>query len=119
MKNFFVKCMAVAVMLFLACGAQIQAQNLLKGLKEKAEKAVKQTVNGGNNGTSNKTNAASGVLNKATSAIPAGKGKTYYVSVSTGSARVNGACELYVEDYGLKGIGRRFDPETGLNLYDF
>ena len=35
------------------------------------------------------------------------------------TARVNGACELYVEDYSLDGIGRRFDPETGLNLYDF
>ena len=34
------------------------------------------------------------------------------------TARVNGACELYVEDYGLEGVGRRFDPETGLNLYD-
>ena len=74
MKNFFVKCMAVAVMLFLACGTQIQAQNLLKGLKEKAEKAVKQTVNNGNKPSSG-TNAVSGALNKATSAIPAGKGK--------------------------------------------
>lgn len=35
------------------------------------------------------------------------------------TARVNGACELYVEDYGLDGVGRRFDEETGLNLYDF
>ena len=35
------------------------------------------------------------------------------------TARVNGACELYVEDYGMDGVGRRFDPETGLNLYDF
>ena len=35
------------------------------------------------------------------------------------TARVNGACELYVEDYGLDGAGRRFDSETGLNLYDF
>lgn len=35
------------------------------------------------------------------------------------SARVNGACELFVEDYGLDGIGRKFDSETGLNLYDF
>ncbi len=35
------------------------------------------------------------------------------------TARVNGACELYVEDYGLDGVGRRFDSETGLNLYDF
>jgi len=89
MKNFFVKCMAVAVMLFLACGTQIQAQNLLRGLKEKAEKAVKQTVNNGNK-TSSGTNAVSGALNKATSSIPAGKGKTYYVSVSTGSARADG-----------------------------
>ena len=35
------------------------------------------------------------------------------------TARVNGACELYVEDYGLDGAGRRFDSETGLNLYEF
>ena len=35
------------------------------------------------------------------------------------TARVNGACELYVEDYGMDGVDRKFDPETGLNLYDF
>ena len=35
------------------------------------------------------------------------------------SARINGACELFVEDFGDGGIGRRFDPETGLNLYNF
>lgn len=35
------------------------------------------------------------------------------------TAKVNGACELYVEDYGLEDVGRRFDPETGLNLYQF
>ena len=35
------------------------------------------------------------------------------------SARINGACELFVEDYGIEGIGRRLDPQTGLNLYDF
>ena len=50
------------------------------------------------------------------------------------SARINGACELFVEDYvaeaaSADGSGaalnsrhatltRRFDPETGLNLYD-
>lgn len=33
-------------------------------------------------------------------------------------ARINGACELFIEDYGLE-IGRRPDPETGLNLYSF
>lgn len=35
------------------------------------------------------------------------------------TATVSGACELLLEDYGLTGIGRRFDQETGLNLYDF
>ena len=35
------------------------------------------------------------------------------------SARINGACELCVEDYGISGVGRKADPETGLNLYDF
>ena len=34
-------------------------------------------------------------------------------------ARVNGACELVVEWFILNTLGRRFDPETGLNLYDF
>ncbi|MBR4809998.1 MAG: DNA-binding protein [Bacteroidales bacterium] len=35
------------------------------------------------------------------------------------SARVNGACELIVEDFFDATLGRRFDEETGLNLYDF
>lgn len=35
------------------------------------------------------------------------------------NARINGACELLVTDFGLTSLGRRFDPETGLNLYDF
>ena len=34
-------------------------------------------------------------------------------------ARINGACELLVEDFGPVFIGRRPDPETGLNLYQF
>lgn len=34
-------------------------------------------------------------------------------------ARVNGACELFVEDYYLTAAGRRPDEETGLNLYKF
>lgn len=86
MKNFFIKCMAVAVMLFLACGTQIQAQNLLKGLKEKAQKAVKETVSG-NNGSSNSSSPVPGTSNKTASA---GKGKTFYVSATTGSARADG-----------------------------
>ena len=35
------------------------------------------------------------------------------------SARINGACELIVTDFGLTKLGRKADPETGLNLYDF
>jgi len=35
------------------------------------------------------------------------------------SARINGACELYVEDFINGELGRRFDEETGLNLYKF
>lgn len=31
--------------------------------------------------------------------------------------RINGACELFVEDYGIP-AGRRQDPETGINLYE-
>ena len=34
------------------------------------------------------------------------------------TARINGACELVVERFSCE-AGRRFDPETGLNLYDF
>ena len=34
------------------------------------------------------------------------------------SARVNGACELVVEQFPVT-VGRRFDEETGLNLYQF
>ena len=35
------------------------------------------------------------------------------------SARINGACELVVEQYPGAVIGRRADEETGLNLYQF
>ncbi len=34
-------------------------------------------------------------------------------------ARVNGACELLVKDFGSTHAARKFDPETGLNLYEF
>jgi predicted DNA-binding protein with PD1-like motif len=34
------------------------------------------------------------------------------------SARISGACELVVADFGCDAIGRRLD-ETGLNLYEF
>ena len=34
-------------------------------------------------------------------------------------ARINGACELVVEDFGDAYVGRRLDEQTGLNLYQF
>ena len=81
MKNIFVKFMAVAVVVFMSCGTEVQAQNVLKGLKDKAEKAIK--------GDTGKRDASNGDAGKG-SAVPASKGKTYYVSVSTGSARADG-----------------------------
>lgn len=35
------------------------------------------------------------------------------------TARINGACELVVEDYEGVEIGRRFDEQSGLNFYQF
>ena len=35
------------------------------------------------------------------------------------SARINGACELLVDSFGDTKVGRRYDDETGLNLYEF
>lgn len=35
------------------------------------------------------------------------------------SARVNGACELLVDKFGDTEVGRRFDEETGLYLFEF
>jgi len=93
MKKVIIKILAVAVVAMLSFSGQLQAQNLLKGLKDAAKKAVEETVSGvtGNNGTSTSSNSAvSGVLNKAASAVPAPKGKTYYVSATTGSARADG-----------------------------
>jgi hypothetical protein len=34
------------------------------------------------------------------------------------SARINGACELLVDQFGDTEVGRKYDEETGLNLYD-
>jgi len=34
-------------------------------------------------------------------------------------ARINGACELLVDDFSMTDVGRKPDPETGINLYDF
>ena len=75
------KRLATVVMLMLAAGTAANAQLNLKNLKDAAKKAVN------NNSTST---AASSALNKAASSTPAAKGKTYYVSATTGSARADG-----------------------------
>ena len=84
MKNYFVKLTAVAALAFLSCGIQLQAQGLLKGLKETAEKAVKSATTGGNTAAG----AASAAAGKAVATAPTGK--TFYVSATTGSARADG-----------------------------
>jgi len=78
--------MAVALVCFLSCGVQLQAQSFLKGLKETAKKAVKEAS--GNNGSSQTATAAKKAAGNISA--PASKGKTFYVSVSTGSARADG-----------------------------
>ena len=35
------------------------------------------------------------------------------------SARINGACELLVDQFGDTEVGRKFDEETGLYLFEF
>ena len=80
MKKTLIKFLAVTVIALMPCSGQLQAQNLLKGLKDAAQKAVGGTA--GQTSTPN-TNAPA---NKA----PAAKGRTLYVSVSTGSARADG-----------------------------
>ena len=77
MKKSFVKFMALALVALLSCGTQIEAQNLLKGLKQTAQKAVQ--------GNASKDSKDS----KAATAVAAA-GKTFYVSASTGSARADG-----------------------------
>ena len=68
------------VTLMLAAGTAANAQLNLKSLKDAAKKAV----------NNNSSTAASSAANKAASSTPAAKGKTYYVSATTGSARADG-----------------------------
>ena len=90
MKN---KWMMAALLLMLSAGAA-HAQLNLKALKEKAQEAVKSVENAVTGNTSSSSNSSSstvsGALNKVASSLPAGKGKTYYVSATTGSARADG-----------------------------
>ena len=69
-----------AVMLLLAACTAANAQFNLNTLKNKAQNATKK-ASGNNAGNNNATNNSSSV---------AAKGKTYYVSATTGSARADG-----------------------------
>ena len=71
---------AAAVMLLLAACTAANAQFNLNNLKNKAQNATKK-VSGNNAGNNNATNNSSAV---------AAKGKTFYVSATTGSARADG-----------------------------
>ena len=75
------KKLVTVVMLMLAAGTAANAQLNLKNLKDAAKKAVNNN---------NASTAASSAANKAASSTPAAKGKTYYVSATTGSARADG-----------------------------
>ncbi|MBQ1865311.1 MAG: right-handed parallel beta-helix repeat-containing protein [Bacteroidales bacterium] len=60
-------------------------------MAEKAKSEVNKAVNNAVGTTDNNgSNASSNAVKSVTSAIPAAKGKTYYVSASTGSARADG-----------------------------
>ena len=65
-----------AVMIMLAAGTVANAQLNLKSLKDAAKKGLEK--------------ATGNVASSASSAIPAAKGKTFYVSATTGSARADG-----------------------------
>jgi hypothetical protein len=84
MKKILFKVLAVIAVVLLAGSTQLQAQNLLKGLKDAATKAVNNATGSSSTSSSSAASAATGAVSKA---VPAAKGKTYYVSVSTGSAR--------------------------------
>ena len=71
---------AAAVMLLLAACTAANAQFNLNNLKNKAQNATKK-ASGNNAGNNNASNNSSSM---------AAKGKTYYVSATTGSARADG-----------------------------
>ncbi len=92
------KILASAAILALV-PVSVSAQGFLKGLgnrianqaKNTVETRVHQATSRAMNKAADKLeDAAESVVNKSASSLPAGKGKTYYVSVSTGSARADG-----------------------------
>ena len=88
MRNQFVKFMAFALVALLSFSGQLQAQSLLNGLKQKAQKAVKESTNKNTPNTNAPANNPGSANKGNTSVAPAGK--TFYVSATTGSARADG-----------------------------
>jgi hypothetical protein len=82
----------------LSAATVANAQLNLKALKDKATEAAKKglgNVTGNSNSGSSSSSSsaapsASGIMKSVAAAAPIAKGKTYYVSVSTGSARADG-----------------------------
>ena len=82
---------AVLMVLF----SQSADAQLLNNLKNAAQRAVNNAANNAankavNNATKSVTEKAQNAASSSAAAVPAGKGKTFYVSVSTGSARADG-----------------------------
>jgi hypothetical protein len=78
---------AAAAILMMAA-APVNAQGFLKGLADKAKNEVNKAVGG--KGGDNAASQSSNPLKSIASATPAAKGKTFYVSATTGSARADG-----------------------------
>ena len=89
-----IKRIAAAVLLMVSAATLAHAQLNLKALKDKAQEAAKKglgNLTGNNNaGSSSSASSGSGLLKSVAAAVPAAKGKTYYVSATTGSARADG-----------------------------
>ena len=89
MKTF--KLLLAAGLVMLSASFTAQAQFNLNSLKQKAENAAKKAISGQTSTATSTSSSPREVLsNKAASAVPAAKGRTLYVSVSTGSARADG-----------------------------
>lgn len=93
MKNYLHKSIAIAMMALMTCSLPLSAQSFLQGLKDKAKNAVKDAVENGASkvtGQTSTSKGASSAVSAISNAVPAAKGKTYYVSATTGSARADG-----------------------------
>ncbi len=87
MRKYY-KILALVLVALVTFGGQMQAQNLLRGLKQTAQKAAKEVKNGtaNTNAPANKPGSSTNTGNAAVATA----GKTFYVSQTTGSARADG-----------------------------